>query len=93
MEDGRRWNEGLVCQLFLRESTDAIVKLRVREEGVANRLFWPIDSSGDFTVKFVHKTLVSHRVNSVTPFRPAQWQDLWKLKVHDHLKLLLWKVI
>lgn len=56
-------------------------------------LFWPIYSSGEFTVKSIHKSLVSHRINPISPLCPVQWQDLWKLKVHDRLKLLLWKVV
>lgn len=63
-------NEGLIQQIFARESAKAILKLQVADDGVVDRWFWPLESSGDFTVKSVHKALVSHRINNVAPFRP-----------------------
>lgn len=37
MEDGRRWNEGLIRQIFARESAKAILKLQVADDGVADQ--------------------------------------------------------
>lgn len=57
-----------------------------------DRWFWPLESFGKFTVKSIHTSLVSHKLTNVAPLRRAMWKALWKIKVQDRFKLLLWKV-
>lgn len=43
-------------------------------------------------MKSIHRALANHRSPAVSPLQSSHWRDLWKLKLHDWLKLLLWKV-
>lgn len=93
LNEGSCWNSSLVRRVFSDASAKAILNLSLSVGGAGDSLFWPLEDSGDFSVKSAHRALVKHRSPSITPIQSSHWCDLWKLKLHDRLKLLLWKVV
>lgn len=75
------------------ESAEAILKVKISELRSSDSLFWPLEASGIYSVKSAHSALVKQRCTDISSIRAPLWKDLWKLHVHDRLKLLLWKVI
>lgn len=92
LDSGYGWNVGLLRQIFSPVSAEAIMKVRISELGSTDALFWPLEVSGNFSVKSAHLALVKQRCTSISPLWSPQWTDLWKLHMHDRQKLLLWKV-
>ncbi|KAB1226792.1 hypothetical protein CJ030_MR1G021664 [Morella rubra] len=92
LDEGNDWNSKLIRSIFPEDTADAILALRIAKVGETDSLFWPLEGLGEFSVKSAHKALVKHRNAAPSSLHFSQWKDLWHLKLHDQLKLLLWKV-
>lgn len=42
-------------------------------------------------MKSTHRAIVKFRNSKVSPIPSSLWRDLWQLKLHECLLLLLWK--
>ena len=52
-----------------------------------DKLIWLLDSKGNFSVKAALKSSQPHL--NANP--EANWKALWKLKLHDRFKILIWR--
>ena len=82
------WNLPLLSELFNSETVEAIKKIHISLRSRADKLIWVSDSKGAFSVKSVYKA------NQDPPCRSStvQWQKIWKIKAHDRIKMLLWRI-
>lgn len=68
-------------------SVKAILKIIIPSSPCQDKLYWVKEHIGTFSVKSAykinqeHKTVINHGVN---------WSELWKLKMHERLKILIW---
>lgn len=92
ISEGKRWDEAKLQNLFTRESVEAILQLCLPTEDLPDKLFWPLEATGEFSVKSVYRTLVARRCEASSTLQQGVWKELWSLKMHKRLKLLLWKV-
>ena len=63
-----------------------------------DKLFWPSMVDGAYSVKAGYRFLVdAEQVPNVSPLPPSHqksfWKGLWKLKVPNRIKTLLWRAI
>ncbi|KAB1200963.1 hypothetical protein CJ030_MR0G005448 [Morella rubra] len=89
----RCWDEAKLQSVFTPDSVAAILQIKLSPDDQPDKKFWPLEPSGEFLVKSVYRNLVATRGSVMSPLRQEDWKDLWSLKMHDRLKLLLmWKV-
>ena len=82
------WNLPLLSELFNSETVEAIKKIHISLRSKADKLIWVSDSKGAFSVKSVYKANQDPPCGSST----VQWQKIWKIKAHDRIKMLLWRI-
>uniref|UniRef100_A0A2N9GPM4 Reverse transcriptase domain-containing protein n=1 Tax=Fagus sylvatica TaxID=28930 RepID=A0A2N9GPM4_FAGSY len=86
--DLRAWNLTLLNELFETESVQAILKITIPASPRPDNLVWIADPKGLFSVKSALTTnLGPFEVNN----SDTKWYKLWKLKLHERLKVLIWK--
>lgn len=86
------WNRNLIERTFDPYSAKKILQLHLPHSLEADKVFWESYSSGSFYVKSAYRLLLSARDPSLGPIPPVAWKQIWKLKMHERLKLFLWKV-
>jgi hypothetical protein len=57
--------------------------------GLYNKLIWIKDPKGSFSVKLAYVTIMEQ---DPSPNNLVQWDRIWKLKIHERLKMFLWRV-
>uniref|UniRef100_A0A2N9HMH7 Reverse transcriptase zinc-binding domain-containing protein n=1 Tax=Fagus sylvatica TaxID=28930 RepID=A0A2N9HMH7_FAGSY len=82
------WNLTLLSELFDANSVEAILKIILPASPKEDRLIRVVDSKGKFLVKSAFKLSQSPVVTDAM----VDWSALWKLKIHDHLKMLIWRI-
>lgn len=88
-QNTRTWNNNTLEQLFNEESVAAIKQIIIPFTPRPDRLVWISDSKGIFSVKSVFKTCQALIDVANTGI---QWNKLWKLPVHEKLKMMLWRI-
>ena len=87
-QESRSWNSSMLEHLFTEESVMAIKRIPIPLRPRPDRLVWIADPKGNFSVQSVYKTCHTPTVvNS-----GIQWCKLWKLPLHERLKMLLWRI-
>ena len=92
-DNPRRWNDELLKECFDDESIAHINKIHLGQFPQADKVIWSPSNNGAFSTKSAFWTDQVSRFNSIGPLTRQEWNMLWKLKIHDRLKLLLWKII
>uniref|UniRef100_A0A2N9IGZ4 Reverse transcriptase domain-containing protein n=1 Tax=Fagus sylvatica TaxID=28930 RepID=A0A2N9IGZ4_FAGSY len=83
------WNMSLLQEHFDEESMTAICRIHLPFQSSRDKLCWIADPKGVFTVKSAYKLNISH----TWPCNPDScWKDLWKCKLHERLKILIWRI-
>lgn len=94
MIDGSNlWNISLLIELFPPEVVKEIRKITICLISKLSSLIWTPSSSGIFTTKSAYLTYNNHRISSTSQAIIFPWKHLWKAKLHNRHKLLLWKLI
>jgi ribonuclease HI len=76
-------------ELFYMNSVEAILKINIPLTPRPDKIFWTPDPKGKFSVKSAfacNQTSLDVEVSS------PHWKALWKLKIHDRLKMLIWRI-
>uniref|UniRef100_A0A803NGW8 FAD-binding PCMH-type domain-containing protein n=1 Tax=Cannabis sativa TaxID=3483 RepID=A0A803NGW8_CANSA len=83
-----RWNESLIRQCFSSGVAEVILRIRplVGKNGV---VFWRASSNGEFSVKSAYWHAQKFRFHE----EKRVWKRLWKLKIHNRQKNLLWRIL
>lgn len=68
-----------------------ILKINVPAEMRKDEMIWVLEQSGDFSAKSMHRDLVKEGPQQNNPHNRRCWKELWKLQLHERLKLMLWK--
>jgi hypothetical protein len=83
------WNVSLLQEHFDEDSVTAICRIHLPLRPSPDKLCWIADPKGVFSVKSVYKSNHSH----TWPCNPDPcWKDLWKCKLHERLKTLIWRI-
>uniref|UniRef100_A0A2N9HGL8 Reverse transcriptase domain-containing protein n=1 Tax=Fagus sylvatica TaxID=28930 RepID=A0A2N9HGL8_FAGSY len=83
------WNFDLLSNIVDNESMAAIAKVILPANRAPDHLVWTMEESGKFTVKSAASMLIpSDHQASTDP----TWAKLWKFKIHERLKIFLWRL-
>ena len=88
-QTSRSWNLPKLMELFYDDSVKAINKIRIPVIPHPDKLVWIPDPKGNFSVHSVYKV---HTSAQSSTNQEIQWNKVWKLKLHDRLKMLLWRI-
>ena len=86
----QHWKESLIHQLFEPSSAKAILSIPLASHRSNDKLIWVPCSKGEFAVKLAYKVTNLH--SSQSPLIDQLWRRLWKIKVHERIKMLLWRI-
>jgi hypothetical protein len=75
--------------LFNADSMEAILNIPIPTTLKPDRLGWIVDPKGLFSVKSAFKT---HQIPTAVEPSNTLWTCFWKLKIHDRVKILLWRI-
>lgn len=81
------WDLNLLRQLFTSNPVQAICNLPNLFLLGVDRLIWTPDPQGCFSVRSVYQSLCW---SDAQVFSQGVWMKLWKLKIQERLKLMLW---
>jgi len=80
----------MLTKLFDDDSIQAISRIPIPWRQTSDKLIWTKDHKGMFLVKSTYILSQAHSWNSNISNLP--WQKLWKIKVHERVKMLLWRI-
>ncbi|XP_042964528.1 uncharacterized protein LOC122298726 [Carya illinoinensis] len=88
------WNIPILVSLFQQDSINEILKIPLPlSNQSSDKLVWTPTQNGIFSVKTAYH-LASNATNPLREVIPnIQWRKIWRLRIHDRHKLLLWKII
>ena len=81
------WKRDMLTELFDDNSVQAISRIPIPWRQMPDKLIWTKDHKVMFSVKSAYSVSQAHSGNSNTSNLP--WQKLWKIKVHERVKMLL----
>uniref|UniRef100_A0A2N9ISW0 Reverse transcriptase zinc-binding domain-containing protein n=1 Tax=Fagus sylvatica TaxID=28930 RepID=A0A2N9ISW0_FAGSY len=84
----RTWNLALLEDLFDTTSIEAILKIILPTTPKKDKLVWIHNHKGNFTVK----SAINAKFNYDEEPDEVNWKGLWKLKLHDRYKMLIWRI-
>jgi hypothetical protein len=86
----RKWRINVLKELVDSNSLEAIEKIIIPLEPLQDKLIWTLDPCGIYTVK----SAINYCLTPRTSYNPADslWKQLWKLKMHERLKVFLWRL-
>jgi hypothetical protein len=84
----RTWNLALLEDLFDTTSIEAILKIILPTTPKKDKLVWILNHKGNFTVK----SAINAKFNYDEEPNEVNWKGLWKLKLHDRYKMLIWRI-
>lgn len=85
----RLWNKSLLERTFDRPSVDKILEIHIPPLLLADRVIWAPTISRSFSVKSAYHQIFSTRAAFYAHALLIDLKKLWKLQMHDRLKLFL----
>ena len=97
-KESRCWIEDAVDNNFVPHEATLIKSIPLCFTNGEDKLYWPSVVDRAYSVKAGYKILVDdEQVPNVGPLLPSHpnsiWRGLWKLKVPNRTKMLLWRAI
>ena len=83
------WIERKLSELFAPESVAAIKRIPLPLSPKKDSLMWIKDPKGCFSVKSAYRSIQEIPTSDA---RVVNWQKVWKLRIHERLKMMLWRV-
>ena len=80
----------MINEIFASDSALAILTIPIPITLRQDKLIWLPNPKWKYSVKSVHK-VAFHNPNSSDHSQP-HWKDLWKAKLRERLKMLLWRI-
>uniref|UniRef100_A0A2N9HPK1 Reverse transcriptase domain-containing protein n=1 Tax=Fagus sylvatica TaxID=28930 RepID=A0A2N9HPK1_FAGSY len=91
-EGSRSWDRNKLVECFDDETVNQVMLIPLDQFPQDDKLIWFPSRSGTFSTKIAFWIDQQPRFDNTGPLSKAEWKSLWKLKIHDRLKLLLWKL-
>jgi hypothetical protein len=85
----REWRLDMLVDLFEFEIVAAIQKIRLPFFSRSDKIVWIKDPKGQFSIKTTYNTC---QETSISHSQDPLWKKLWKLKLYDRVKMLLWRI-
>lgn len=85
------WDRDLILRLFSPSSAADILAVKPLQSQHLDSLKWIHKANGTFNTRSAYLVDQAPRLHS-SILNPQEWQKLWRAKIHDRHKLLLWKL-
>jgi hypothetical protein len=79
-------------QMFSNDIAEAILHTPLYDHVIHDRLIWKAESNGCYTVWSTYRLCVEELIDVSHLRHPANWQNIWCLKVPPKVKNLLWRM-
>ena len=95
-KENRTWISDAIVNNFLPHEAMLIESIPISIVEAKDKLFWPSNSDGLYSVKAGYRLLVNESLNppdghSLLSQPMKYWKVLWKLKIPNRTKTLLWR--
>ena len=91
-DDRLNWDINKLNNLFDPSTVQAILKIHLSPAHTQDKIIWAPNKSGEFLVKLAFIQSQMSNLLNTSPLLIKEWKHLWKIKIHERLKLLLWKI-
>lgn len=88
-EESQGWNSTIVQYIFEEQTTKAILKLEWPINPKEDKLCQMGTCTSSFSVGSCYRKEANLKAEDTNN---SFWQKLWKLEIHDQIKIFLWKV-
>jgi hypothetical protein len=92
LHDSRQWDKGKLNEIFHQETIKNILQIHPPIISKEDSFIWATNSARSFSIKSTYLTDQKHRFDFSGPLTNNEWLALWNSKIHNRLKLLLWKL-
>jgi len=86
------WNQEVIQQVFSPDIADSIIRTRLLDQVVDDRLIWKAEKNGLYSVKSAYRLCVEELIDVSHLRRPGFWSVIWRLKVTPKVKNLIWRM-
>nr|POF22482.1 putative ribonuclease h protein [Quercus suber] len=98
----KQWDLSLLDNFFLPHEVSSIKSIPLCKNRVADKIFWPLNPSGVYTVKSGYQFLVEEQKYTnaevlqpsqavVLPIGQAKWQKIWSLSIPNKVRNFVWR--
>lgn len=84
------WKTGLINEAFEHDSVVAILSIHLPPTPRPDKFMWLPSSKGRFFVKLAFQ--IASNLTQLNPQSDVPWKNIWKLKVPERLKMLIWRI-
>lgn len=88
LQNPPHWNTTKINNLLSPQTAEAIQQIHLPSQ---DKLIWSLSQTGDFSVFSAYNIIHTPALHN--PLTSNDWIFFWKLKIHQRLKLLMWKII
>lgn len=93
MERAQGWNERLVSSLFNDQEANLVKKIPLYLAEGDDKLIWRSNRDGNYSVRSAYNGIMKDIIDSQHLRKSVDWMLIWKLKIPNKVKLLLWRVV
>jgi hypothetical protein len=86
------WNSDVIQHVFSPEDTGRILDTPLIDQVIDDRLVWKAEKNGYYSVKSAYRLCVDVLTDSSHLRREGYWQGIWRLKVPQKIKNLVWRI-
>ncbi|KAL0402832.1 UNVERIFIED_CONTAM: LINE-1 retrotransposable element O protein [Sesamum radiatum] len=90
--DGTQWNLEIISEMFPNHIVHEIRKIQIPDPLEPSRPFWAPSKSGKFTAKAAFQSIQQSK-GKVLPEDETIGSRIWKLDLHNRLKLFIWRTL
>lgn len=88
----KQWDVNKVQQTFHEVDAECILKTRIPQNQVQDRVAWMHTVDGCYTVKSGYHFWYERHFNGMTEGNSNGWKRLWRLQVPHKMKYFIWRV-
>lgn len=87
----KTWDETKVRATFNGVDAEAILAVRIPQNGTSDRIVWVHSSNGQYSVKSGYHIWHKHHMSNAAIKQSKGWAKIWRLCIPHKMKVLLWR--
>jgi hypothetical protein len=89
---GKSWNVPIIQQIFSADIAEAVFHTSLYHQVIHDHLIWKSERNGCYSVRSAYRLCVEGLIDVSHLRCPGNWQNIWRLKVPQKVKNLLWRM-
>lgn len=86
------WDREKVEELFSERDAQAILRIRIPQISVVDRLAWVHNKNGQYSVKSGYRLWQDSNIQNLPNEDSRGWRKIWTLQIPSKVKFFLWRV-